>query len=109
MANSCCEHSQGSTENDKPIGLPVRWCETKPNYDPGDLWTPKLCRFIAFETTCSRPYRIIRKDNAWDTEVMSIAIVAALNHAASFVKAVEMRTEHGYIAMMLGRNRFNRR
>jgi hypothetical protein len=44
-----------------------------------------------------------------DAEVMTVAIVAALNHGGNFVKAGEMLSEHGYIAKMLGRSRFNRR
>lgn len=44
-----------------------------------------------------------------DAEVMTVAIVAVLNHGGNFVEAGEMRAEHGYIAMMLGRSRFNRR
>ena len=44
-----------------------------------------------------------------DAEVMTIAIVAALNHSGNFVKAGEMLSEHGYIPVMLGRSRFNRR
>lgn len=44
-----------------------------------------------------------------DAEVMTVAIVAALNHSGNFVKAGEMLSENGYIPVMLGRSRFNRR
>ena len=44
-----------------------------------------------------------------DAEVMTVAIVAALNHGGNFVKAGEMLSEHGYLRLMLGRSRFNRR
>jgi hypothetical protein len=44
-----------------------------------------------------------------DAEVMTIAIVAALNHGGNFVKAGKMLSDHGYIRGMLSRSRFNRR
>src|SRR5215216_847739 len=44
-----------------------------------------------------------------DAEVMTTALVAALNHGGNFVKASEMLSEHGYIPGMLSRSRFSRR
>ena len=44
-----------------------------------------------------------------DAEVMTVALVAALNHRGNFVKASEMLSEHGYMPVMLSRSRFSRR
>jgi hypothetical protein len=44
-----------------------------------------------------------------DAEVMTVAIVAALNHRGNFVKAAEMLNETGYMPVILSRSRFSRR
>lgn len=44
-----------------------------------------------------------------DAEVMTVALVAALNHSGNFVKATEMLSEHGYMPVTLSRSRFCRR
>ena len=44
-----------------------------------------------------------------DAEVMTVALVAALNHRGNFVKASEMLAEHGYMPVMLSKSRFSRR
>ncbi len=43
-----------------------------------------------------------------DAEVMTVALVAALNHRGNFVKAAEMLSEHGYMPVMLSRSRVSR-
>src|SRR5215211_3968134 len=55
------------------------------------------------------PHREDRQCQMSDAEVMTTAIVAALNHSGNFVKASEMLSEHGYIPAMLSRSRFSRR
>lgn len=44
-----------------------------------------------------------------DSEVMTVAIVAALHFRGNFVKASALLYEQGYIPVRLGRSRFNRR
>src|SRR5262245_8707554 len=44
-----------------------------------------------------------------DAEVMTVAIVAAMYYGGNFVRSGEMLSEHGYIPVLLGRSRFNRR
>jgi hypothetical protein len=44
-----------------------------------------------------------------DAEVMTVALVAALNHGGNFVKASAMLSEQGYMPVMLSKSRFSRR
>jgi hypothetical protein len=44
-----------------------------------------------------------------DAEVMTVALVAALNYRGNFVKASAMLSEQGYMPVMLSRSRFSRR
>jgi len=44
-----------------------------------------------------------------DAEVMTVALVAALNHRGNFVKASAMLSQQGYMPVMLSRSRFSRR
>jgi hypothetical protein len=44
-----------------------------------------------------------------DAEVMTVTLVAALYYGGNFVDTGDMLAEHGYIPVILGRSRFNRR
>ena len=44
-----------------------------------------------------------------DAEVMTVALVAALNHGGNFVKASAILSEQGYMPVMLSKSRFSRR